>query len=172
MDKQSGVLITHQNLAIRNRSRKQETLERGKRGPRLQRQLIVSGVTGKRGKKRKKKRGKKKKKKTTTTERKKKTIKRRFFYNWQPFLLAFVSWHGRCTDLFFQRRRTLSRKICSFPEWRRFINNIHHLENIWRPLIFHANQPQPTSKGIADMEQTIRTNDFVENRDRLTLWWS
>lgn len=63
MDKQSGVLITHQNLAIRNRSRKQETLERGKRGPRLQRQLIVSGVTGKRGKKRKKKRGKKKEKK-------------------------------------------------------------------------------------------------------------
>lgn len=63
MDKQSGVLITHQNLAIRNRSRKQETLERGKRGPRLQRQLIVSGVTGKRGKKRKKKRGKKKKRK-------------------------------------------------------------------------------------------------------------
>lgn len=63
MDKQSGVLITHQNLAIRNRSRKQETLERGKRGPRLQRQLIVSGVTGKRGKKRKKKRGKKKKEK-------------------------------------------------------------------------------------------------------------
>lgn len=62
MDKQSGVLITHQNLAIRNRSRKQETLERGKRGPRLQRQLIVSGVTGKRGKKRKKKRGKKKEK--------------------------------------------------------------------------------------------------------------
>lgn len=63
MDKQSGVLITHQNLAIRNRSRKQETLERGKRGPRLQRQLIVSGVTGKRGKKRKKKRGKKKEEK-------------------------------------------------------------------------------------------------------------
>lgn len=63
MDKQSGVLITHQNLAIRNRSRKQETLERSKRGPRLQRQLIVSGVTGKRGKKRKKKRGKKKEEK-------------------------------------------------------------------------------------------------------------
>lgn len=63
MDKQSDVLITHQNLAIRNRSRKQETLERSKRGPRLQRQLIVSGVTGKRGKKRKKKRGKKKEEK-------------------------------------------------------------------------------------------------------------
>lgn len=69
MDKQSDVLITHQNLAIRNRSRKQETLERGKRGPRLQRQLIVSGVTGKRGKKRKKKRGKKKKKKNNNNRK-------------------------------------------------------------------------------------------------------
>lgn len=114
MDKQSDVLIKHQNLAIRNRSHKQET-NIGKREAKEARDfkggsLLAVGVTDKPEKKREKKGGGKTT--TTTTERKKKTIKKRFFYNWQPFPSCFCKlarpMHG---SIFSKEAHTLKKNM-------------------------------------------------------------
>lgn len=116
MDKQSDVLIKHQNLAIRNRSHKQET-NIGKREAKEARDfkggsLLAVGVTDKPEKKREKKEGGKTTTTTTTTERKKKTIKKRFFYNWQPFPSCFCKlarpMHG---SIFSKEAHTLKKNM-------------------------------------------------------------
>lgn len=147
-----------------DRINKKRTLERG---PRLQSpRLIVSGVTGKRGKRRERK-------KKATAERKRKTIKRRVSYNWQPFLLpAFASWHG---SIFSKKAHNTLKKNMFVPR----MTSIHQQRPPPRkypppPPIFHANQP--TSRGIAGTEQANgslrgeRSSLMMELKDVMDGW--